>query len=147
METLLTNPAASLALLASGAFFMAGLLTGAWKYLCMRRSERREAPFYVNIAHRAALMYAVASILIAIFAALSALPNVVNVISVLALVGFFALAIVHYIKLGFTTTTNNHMRDSSNNRTHFLIMNLLTAAEIGGFAVLFTGVITHWLSL
>ena len=147
MEILLTNTASALALLAAGVFFMAGLVMGAWKYACMRRSERMEAPFYVNIAHRAALMYAFASVLIAIFAALSAFPLHWNLTGVLALISFFALAIGHYVHLGLTTTTKNHMRDNSDNRTHFMVMNLLTAAEISGFTILFGGMIWHFIQV
>ena len=147
MEILLTNTAAAVALLASGVFFMAGLITGAWKYTSMRRNERMEAPFYVNVAHRAALMYAFASVLIAVFAALSAFPSHWNLSGVLALISFFALAIGHYVHLGLTTATNNQMRDSRDNRTHFMIMNSLTVAEIAGFALLFSGVVWHWLQL
>lgn len=78
MESLLTATAARIALTASGLFFMAGLLTGVWKYAYMRRHPRAEAPFYVNIVHRAAFMYAFAAQLLAIFAVASAFPAMVT---------------------------------------------------------------------
>jgi hypothetical protein len=37
MEELLNNTAPRIALIASGIFFMTGLLTGVWKYICMRQ--------------------------------------------------------------------------------------------------------------
>src|SRR5690554_1398343 len=55
---------AEFTLLAAGIFFMNGLLTGVWKYVAMMRNEKARAPYYVDIAHRASLMYAFAAILI-----------------------------------------------------------------------------------
>ena len=52
MEELLNSTASRIALTASGIFFMAGLLTGVWKYICIRLHPRAEAPYYVNTAIR-----------------------------------------------------------------------------------------------
>ena len=56
------------ALAGSGIFLMAGLLTGVWKYAKIAQSPSATAPVYVDIAHRAALMYAFASLVIAALA-------------------------------------------------------------------------------
>jgi len=53
MEELLNSTASLIALTASGIFFMAGLLTGVWKYICMRQHPGAEAPHYVNTAPNA----------------------------------------------------------------------------------------------
>lgn len=139
MEELLTHTASRIALTASGIFFMAGLLTGAWKYIRMRRHSRAEAPYYINTAHRAALMYAFAAQLLAVFAAASAFSDKVNTVAVVFPLLFFGIAIVHYINLGMTTESNNSMRDSSDRRKDYLILNVLAVSEIGGFSVLFLG--------
>lgn len=139
METFLTNTAACIALSAAGIFFMAGLLTGLWKYLCMRRSPQAEAPYYVSVAHRAALMYAFSAQLLAVFAALSAFPPWVNTLAVIPPLLFFAIAIAHYAQLGMTTNSKNSLRDSSDKDKDYLILNVLAVAEIGGFAVLLIG--------
>ena len=118
---------------------MTGLLTGAWKYLCMRQSEKIEAPHYVNIAHRAALMYAFAAQLLAVFAALSAFSDVVNTIAVIFPLLFFAIAIAHYINLGLTTDSHNSLRGSADRSKDYLILNALAVSEIGGFSVLLLG--------
>jgi len=47
-----------LARFACGAFFLVGLVTGVWKYRGMATSAEAVAPVYVDIAHRASLMYA-----------------------------------------------------------------------------------------
>lgn len=139
METLLAAPASRIALTAAGLFFMAGLLTGVWKYACMRRHPSSEAPFYVTTAHRAALMYAFAAQLIAIFAAASALPSIVNTIAVIPPLLFFGIAIAHYVHLGLTTDSNNSLRDSTEPGKDHLALIALSVAEIGGFSVLLIG--------
>lgn len=139
MEALLIQTAPRIALGAAGIFFMAGLLTGLWKYLCMRRHPQAEAPYYVNIAHRAALMYAFSAQLLAVFAAASVFSDNVNTIAVICPLLFFAIAIIHYINLGLTTDSDNSMRDSADRTKDYFILNILATAEIGGFAVLLLG--------
>ncbi|HEY8160542.1 MAG TPA: hypothetical protein VIF10_17780 [Methylobacter sp.] len=139
MEDLLNHMASRIALIASGIFFMTGLLTGVWKYICMRQHPKAEAPHYVNTAHRAALMYAFAAQLLAVFAATSAFSDTVNTVAVILPLLFFGIAILHYINLGLTTGSNNSMRDSANRTKDYLILNILAVAEIGGFAVLLLG--------
>jgi hypothetical protein len=139
MEPLLNNTASVIALAAAGIFFMAGLLTGLWKYLCMRKHPQAEAPYYVNTAHRAALMYAFSAQLLAVFAAISAFPDWVNTVAVIAPLLFFGKAIIKYVRLGLTTTSNNSLRDSQDKAKSYLILNILAVAEIGGFSVLLLG--------
>ena len=139
MDELLNHTASRIALTASGIFFMTGLLTGVWKYLCMRRHQSAEAPHYVNTAHRAALMYAFSAQLLAIFAAISAFSNLVNTIAVIPPLLFFGIAILHYVQLGLTTDSDNSLRDSPDKAKDYLILNILAIAEVGGFSVLLCG--------
>ncbi len=139
MEELLNHTASRIALIASGIFFMTGLLTGLWKYLCMRRHPQAETPYYVNIAHRAALMYAFSAQLLAVFAAISVFADLVNTIAVIFPLLFFGIAIIHYVQLGLTTNSNNSLRDSPDKAKDYLILNILAVAEIGGFSVLLIG--------
>src|SRR5690606_30663442 len=81
-----------LATLAAGGFFLTSLLTGVWKYRQIHRSERAEAHPYVNIAHRTALLYSFACLLLAHFTRLSQLDGTLELIAVAAQVLFFALA-------------------------------------------------------
>lgn len=145
---LLTEPAVRLSLVATGVFFLSGLLTGVWKYLHFARSADATAPAYVDIAHRASLMYSFASLLLSAFAALSAWSAVVDFWAVALPLLFFAGAIVGYVVHGLLRDTDNQFR-----RPHtvgpvalprhglLLFMVALAAAEIGGFVVLFTGVL------
>lgn len=139
MEAILNETAPIIAISCAGIFFMVGLLTGAWKFSCMMKSKDFKAPYYVDIAHRAALLYSFAAILIAVFAYLSIFSSWVNIVATIAPLLFFAIAIVNYIKLGFVNETNNQLRDSENPSGDKIIMGSLMVAEIGGFFVLLMG--------
>jgi hypothetical protein len=146
MTDALHEPAVRLCIVAAGTFFLAGLLTGAWKYFHIARSPAAVAPLYVDIAHRAALQYGFASLLLAVFAALSAWPPAVDLVAAALVLAFFAAAIGSYVLHGLLRDTDNQLR-----RPHVLgtgtvapvlmgaFMWALMAAEIGGFAVLFAG--------
>jgi hypothetical protein len=142
------SAATALALAASGVFFLAGLLTGIWKYLAMARSEKAEAPYYVNIAHRSSLLYAFAALLLAVFAGLSVWSPVVNWWATFFPVLFFGAAISTYALHGLLRDTDNQLA-----RPHRLgpltlpgvllhgFMGALIVAEVGGFLVLFAGLL------
>ena len=57
--------AVKISILFAGIFLLAGMLTGVWKYVKIMRSDERQAPVYVDIAHRNALMFSFASLVIA----------------------------------------------------------------------------------
>ncbi|QHS10630.1 hypothetical protein [Sinimarinibacterium sp. NLF-5-8] len=148
MDSFLQLPAVRLALIASGGFYLCGLLTGVWKYVHMARHPQAHSPVYVDIAHRSSLMYAFATLLVATMAALSAWRDAVNYWAVLSQVSFFALAIGSYVLHGLLRDTDNQFE-----RPHriarwplprhalLVLMLLLMAGEIGGFLVLFSGVL------
>lgn len=135
--------AAMLALFSSGGFLLTGLFTGIWKYWHMMGSDEGTAPTYVNVAHRAALLYSFASLVIYEFVQLSQLSVIVNLIAVIAPISFFALAVGSYITHGLLGDTDNQFRDSGIIHPTALrgIMWALIVAEIGGFSLLFIGVI------
>jgi hypothetical protein len=139
VEAILNETAPIIAIACAGIFFMVGLLTGAWKFSCMMKSKDFKAPYYVDIAHRAALLYSFAAILIAVFAYFSIFSNWVNILATIAPLLFFAIAIVNYIKLGVVNETTNQLRDSDNPSGDKIIMGSLMVAEIGGFFVLLVG--------
>lgn len=136
----------TLCLLAAGLFFMTGLLTGLWKYLCIARSAEATAPLYVDIAHRASLMYAFSALLLRAFVPYSPLAATGTLIAVAAPLLFFAFAISIYVLHGILRDTDNQLRSPHRlgNKTlpGVLIhgfMWALALAEIGGFAVLLWG--------
>ncbi|ALR13618.1 membrane protein [Mycobacteroides saopaulense] len=144
-----TGPALSTAtavtLLAAGLIFLLALVLGIWKYRQMLTSPDHLAHPYVDIAHRAALLYSFATLLTAVFVELSAWPAWVNITAAMVLVFFFVAAIASYILHGALRDTTNQLENPG--AGIYLSMALLIGGEIGGFAVLLTGFIrAQWFS-
>jgi len=113
-----------IALLGSGVYFLIGLLTGVWKYRGIMNSPTGQAHPYVDIVHRAALMYAFASLVVEICRAEHARRHCRTV-------GCHrARGILRHFHLG-TATIPRPMIEA--------FMWSLIAAEVGGFVVLFYG--------
>ncbi|PEN12208.1 hypothetical protein CRI94_14305 [Longibacter salinarum] len=131
---------------AYGIFFLTGLLTGVWKYYHIHSSKEAQAPVYVNIAHRTSLMYSFATLVLAKFVELSPYSEAVTFWSAAAPILFFALAISTYVIHGVLRDTDNQMKRPHKlgsftlpNWVVIAFMSALIIAEIGGFAILFTG--------
>ncbi len=136
------------ALICSGAFLLAGMLTGIWKYLHIMRSPQAEAPYYVNIAHRTSLMYGFAALILYAMAEHSVWSNTVNFIAVLVSVLFYAAAVATYVIHGLLRDTDNQLA-----RPHklghaelspwllYVFMAGLIVGEVGGAATLFVGML------
>jgi hypothetical protein len=133
-------------LVSCGLFFLTGLLTGVWKYVCMARSPSAQAPVYVDVCHRAALMYSFACLVLAKFVELSVLSGTVELLAVIALVAFFTVAVVGYALHGWMRDTDNQLlrphvfgRGTVSPAAMSALMWALVVAEVGGFLVLFIG--------
>ena len=97
-------------LLAAGLIFLGALLLGVWKYRQMAASPEGLAFPYVDIAHRAALLYSFATLLVATFVELSGFSSAVNLIAAFAVVAFFVGAIAGYVVHGLKRDTENQFR-------------------------------------
>jgi hypothetical protein len=75
-------------LLAAGLIFLLALVLGVWKYRQIMVADDHRAHPYVDIAHRAALLYSFATLLLAVFVELSAWPASVNLTAVVVVVSF-----------------------------------------------------------
>lgn len=135
-----------IALWSCGGFFLTGLLTGVWKYLQIKQSDKARAHYYVDVAHRASLMYAFACLVLERFAALSIWPDWADAIAVIFSVTFFALAVGSYILHGLLNDTRNQLKQPHSLGTSVIpswaitsFMWALVAGEIGGFLFLFSG--------
>lgn len=93
---------------------------------------------YVDTAHRAALLYSFATLLVAVFVEFSGWSNTVDLIAAFALIFFFVAAIAAYSFAGWKKETDNQFRDPMQKSTHPFMWALITA-EISGFAVLLAG--------
>lgn len=136
----------TLAMLWAGAFLGAGMLTGIWKYARIMASPEAEAPYYVSIAHRTALLYSFACVVLALLALGSAWPEWLDLLGVWLAVVFFAAAVASYVLHGILRDTDNQLA-----RPHKLgdrhlpgaamkaFMLALIVCEIGGLAILLSG--------
>ncbi|MUM19283.1 MULTISPECIES: hypothetical protein [unclassified Mycobacteroides] len=137
--------ATAVTLLAAGLIFLLALILGVWKYRQMLSSPDHLAHPYVDIAHRAALLYAFATLLTAVFVEFSGWPSWVNLTAAMVLVFFFVSAIVSYIVHGALRDTTNQLENPGPGI--YVAMALLIAGEIGGFAVLLAGFVrAQWFS-
>jgi hypothetical protein len=114
----------------------------------MWKSEDAQAPYYVNTAHRASLLYAFASLVLYHFVLHSPWSSTVNLISVAAPVFFFGFAVTTYVIHGVLRDTDNQFEEphvlGRFELPPFVVrgsMWLLIVGEIGGFGVLFVGVV------
>jgi hypothetical protein len=130
-------------LLAAGLIFLLALVLGIWKYRQMATSPDHLAHPYVDIAHRSALLYSFAALLVAVFVELSAWPSWVNAAASATIIVFFVGAIGSYILHGAKRDTTNQL--SQPGRSIHLAMTALIVGEIGGFVVLLAGFLRGWM--
>jgi hypothetical protein len=124
-------------LLAAGLIFLLALVLGVWKYRQMAASPDGLAHPYVDTAHRAALLYSFATLLIAAFVELSGWSEKVDAIAAFVVILYFLAAIGSYIWHGAKRDTDNQVRDPARGTGVFFWS--LVVAEITGFSVLLAG--------
>ncbi len=129
--------AVTLSLAAAGIFLMTGMLLGIVKYWHMLKGPSHQAPFYIDTAHRAALLYSFAALVIAELVRYSPFSEVIQLAIVMAPLSFFAIAILTYVVLGLKNTTTNQFTERNFNTT--IGMWLLIVAEVGGFGAILYG--------
>ena len=131
--------AVKISLAASGVFLLAGMLLGVVKYRAIMRSPAHRAPVYVDIAHRAALLYSFAALVMARLLEYSPYSERVQLAAAGVPLAFFALTIAGYAAHGLRDDTENIFAERNFTTTWF--MYALIAGEIGGVAVLLWGFI------
>lgn len=133
--------AAQLALIAAGVIFLWALLLGVWKYVQIMRSDNGQAHVYVDIAHRAALMYSFATAMLAVFVQFSAWSTATNVIALTVVIVFFVGAIASYCLHGALRDTTNQFHPAPGVLTAAMIALIL--GEVGGSAVIIVGFVVE----
>lgn len=142
--------AQKISMCAVGVFFLVGLVCGGWKYLHIRRAAQATAPEYVNISHRAGLMYAFSCLIVERMVQLSHLEDATETVCVALLLTYFVLAQSSYIIHAFLRDTENQLQRphrlgsvkfSATVMSCFMISPFI--AEVGAFATLFFGVIRY----
>jgi hypothetical protein len=124
-------------LLAAAAMFLWALLLGVMKYRQILASEEGRAHPYTDIAHRAALLYSFALLLIATFVELSGWGTAINLIAATAMSLFFFASVASYNYRGWRQDTENQLQDPNGAIRGYMVF--LIACEIGGWLVLIAG--------
>ncbi|WP_460048335.1 hypothetical protein [Sessilibacter sp. MAH2] len=144
------NTAEKITIIFAGIFFLIGLLTGVWKYQQMMQTKNARAHPYVDISHRASLLYSFAALLILQFLKISQLPNWLELISSLSILLFFASAILFYLLHGLLKDTTNQFKPPFNIGMFSIpvtlfktYMILLVIVEILGFIIIFYGAVVE----
>lgn len=125
------------ALAASGAILLLALLLGVWKFVAMVRSPDGQAHVYVDISHRAALMYAFASAVLAPLVQFNAWPTGVTTTAVVVMVALFVGTIATYTWHGWRRDTTNQMHPLG----PWILAGMVAiiVGEIGGTVVILSG--------
>ena len=120
--------------------FLIALFLGVWKYRQMATSQNALAHPYVDIAHRAALLYSFATLLVATFVQFSGWSETVDATCAGVIYFFFIGAVAGYAYHGWKQDTDNQFRDPSPSpaAVHGYMWALI-AGEIVGFSVLLAG--------
>ncbi|WP_278362968.1 hypothetical protein [Acinetobacter schindleri] len=146
MQPIELSLAVKLAILFSGIFLWVGMLTGVWKYLQIRNSAQSRAHYYVDIAHRSSLLYASATLILAVLAYYSQFSETINLICVVLNLAFFSFSIGAYILHGvLKDTTNQFKKPHQLGKVQLpgILMTLamigLIVAELGGTGILLWG--------
>ena len=126
--------------LAAGAMFLLALVLGVWKYRQMATSDDHLAHPYVDTAHRAALLYSFATLLVATFVQFSGWSELADLIAAGVIYFFFVGAVASYSYHGWKRDTDNQFRDPtpSAGAVHGFMVALILG-EIVGFAFLMAG--------
>ena len=146
MQPIELSLAVKLAILFSGIFLWVGMLTGVLKYLQIRNSAQSRAHYYVDIAHRSSLLYAPATLILAVLAYYSQFSETINLICVVLNLAFFSFSIGAYILHGMLKdTTNQFKKPHQLGKVQLpgILMTLamigLIVAELGGTGILLWG--------
>ena len=99
--------AVKISLLFAGLYLLTGMLTGVWKYTKIMRSADHKAPVYVDIAHRNALMFSFASLVIARLVEFSPFSPVWQIVIIVVPFFFFVMTSASQITEGFKDRTDN----------------------------------------
>lgn len=140
--------AVRLAITFSGVFLWIGMLTGVWKYIQISRSPHAKSHYYVDIAHRSSLLYAPATLILAVLAYFSYWSDLINLVCIGINIFFFGFSILSYIIHGFLQDTTNQFKQP-HQMGRFKIpklvlrfaMVLLVLGEVGATSILLLGVV------
>lgn len=133
------NLAIKITLAASGLFLFVGMIGGLLKYHGIMNSPSHRAHPYIDIAHRASLLYSFAALVMAVLLQYSPYSVTTQLVITGVPLFFFAVAIGQYFKLGLERKVTNQFKERNFNTTWG--MWLLVVGELGGVGAIVWGFI------
>ncbi len=134
------NLAVKLTLAASGIFLFVGLIGGVLKYRGIMTSPDHRAHPYIDIAHRASLLYSFAALVMATLLDFSPYTDQVQLLITGVPLFFFAVAIARYYRLGLEGKVTNQFQERNFTTTWGML--LLIVGELGGVGAIVWGFIS-----
>ena len=131
------HDATKIVILFAGSMFLWALLLGALKYRQILRSPDHRAHPYTDIAHRAALLYSFALLLVSAFVQFGKWSFSVNLAAASAMAAYFAMAVAGYMWHGLLKDTENQFAPASGGIRAFMVS--LMTVEIGAWLILMAG--------
>lgn len=128
-----------IALLFSGIFLLVGMLTGVWKYRLIMKSENHKAPIYVDIAHRNALLFSFACLVIAKLMEFSPFSPTIQLVITLIPLFYFALTTINQVKEGALNRKETIFNQRNFSTTWFMYG--LIIGEVGAISLMVFGFI------
>jgi hypothetical protein len=124
-------------LLFAAGMFLWALLLGTLKYGQIVHSPEHRAHPYTDIAHRAALLYSFALLLISVFVQFGQWAFSVNLAAASAMAAYFAMAVAGYMWHGWKKDTDNQFAPASGGLQAFMAS--LMTVEIAAWLILVAG--------
>lgn len=134
------NLAIKIALAASGIFLLVGMVGGILKHQKIISSPQHKAPAYIDIAHRASMLYSFAALVMAELLRFSPYTDKAQLLISCVPIFCFAASIAQYFKLGLQNKTSNQFREQNFNTTWGMLF--LIIGEIGGVGAIVWGFIS-----
>ena len=129
--------AVKISILFAGLYLLIGMLTGVWKYAAMMQSENHKSSMYIDIAHRNALLFSFACLVIAKLMEFSPFSPVMQLVITLIPLFYFSLTTINQIKEGFSGRTETIFKERNFSTTWFMYG--LIAGEIASISLMVIG--------
>jgi len=124
------SPATKLCLASSGVFLLFGMFAGILKYRGVMTAPDHRAPVYIDVCHRAALLYSFALLVMGKLIEYSPYSSSVQLVLTGVPLFFFALAVITYLRLGLENKTENQFTERNFGTTWMVYA--LIVGELGG---------------
>lgn len=135
--------ATKIVMLFAAGMFLWALLLGALKYRQILASPEHRAHPYTDIAHRAALLYSFALLLVSAFVQFGQWGFAVSLAAGSAMAAYFAMAVAGYTWHGLRGDTENQFERATGSLRAFMAS--LMMVEIGAWLVLVAGFVDRQL--